>query len=331
MAIGASRRSPQALCETARDVTSASIAGVVRWNAAEGHGVVQAISPGGGDRAGLPRHRRFDRRPGVRRRHCRSFSRTPSPRRPRRCPYGGLTRRDRVAWPSSRSRSATHVDRSDRGRGTERERRSAQHEARNVGLLAAVARGPLEIVVGDRGGEPSRAHRCAHGPRQPPAFRRAARRVVAETDRFGGTCSLILVDLDHFKSVNDQYGHEAGDAVLKHVAQVLADAVRTVDLCARYGGEEIAVLLPQTSQARCASSSPNDCERRWSGGRRATTAQPIRDDGVVRCGDLSGAGAVWRLAAARGGQGAVRGEGGRKKLREGHRAKSSHSSALQAT
>ena len=72
--------------------------------------------------------------------------------------------------------------------------------------------------------------------------------MVAETDRFGGTCSLILVDLDHFKDVNDQHGHEAGDAVLKHVAQVLADAVRTVDVCARYGGEEIAVLLPQTSQ-----------------------------------------------------------------------------------
>ena len=73
--------------------------------------------------------------------------------------------------------------------------------------------------------------------------------MVAETDRFGGTCSLIMADLDHFKSVNDQYGHDAGDAVLRHVALVLGEAVRTVDLCARYGGEEIAVLLPQTSQA----------------------------------------------------------------------------------
>jgi diguanylate cyclase (GGDEF)-like protein len=71
---------------------------------------------------------------------------------------------------------------------------------------------------------------------------------VAETDRFGGMCSLILVDLDHFKSINDRRGHEAGDLVLKHVAQVLSDAVRTVDLCARYGGEEIAVLLPQTTE-----------------------------------------------------------------------------------
>jgi diguanylate cyclase (GGDEF)-like protein len=61
-------------------------------------------------------------------------------------------------------------------------------------------------------------------------------------------CSLILVDLDHFKLINDRRGHEAGDLVLKHVAQVLSDAVRTVDLCARYGGEEIAVLLPQTTE-----------------------------------------------------------------------------------
>ena len=80
-------------------------------------------------------------------------------------------------------------------------------------------------------------------------FDEQLRRVVAETDRFGGTCSLILVDLDHFKEVNDQYGHDAGDAVLRHVASVLGDAVRTVDLCARYGGEEIGILLPQTSQA----------------------------------------------------------------------------------
>jgi diguanylate cyclase (GGDEF)-like protein len=124
----------------------------------------------------------------------------------------------------------------------------AQLEARNAGLLGAVARGHLEIVWEIE--EVTRRARTDSltGLANRRHFDEQLRRVVNETDRFGGTCSLILVDLDHFKAVNDQFGHEAGDTVLKHVAAVLCDAVRTVDLCARYGGEEIAVLLPQTSE-----------------------------------------------------------------------------------
>ena len=70
--------------------------------------------------------------------------------------------------------------------------------------------------------------------------------VLDETDRFGGTASLIALDIDHFKRVNDTHGHEAGDAVIRHVAQLLESRVRTVDVCARIGGEEFVVLLPQT-------------------------------------------------------------------------------------
>ena len=72
-------------------------------------------------------------------------------------------------------------------------------------------------------------------------------RVLAETDRFGGSCALVICDLDYFKKVNDTFGHEAGDAVLVRVAAVLREGVRTVDVCARLGGEELAVVLPQTS------------------------------------------------------------------------------------
>ena len=74
-------------------------------------------------------------------------------------------------------------------------------------------------------------------------------RVGLETDRFGGSCALVIADIDHFKSVNDTYGHEAGDAVLRAVASVLRDLVRTTDICARIGGEEMCVILPQTEMA----------------------------------------------------------------------------------
>jgi diguanylate cyclase (GGDEF)-like protein len=72
-------------------------------------------------------------------------------------------------------------------------------------------------------------------------------RVLNETDRFGGSCALVICDLDYFKRVNDTYGHDAGDAVLQQVASVLRDGVRTVDICARLGGEELALILPQTA------------------------------------------------------------------------------------
>lgn len=62
----------------------------------------------------------------------------------------------------------------------------------------------------------------------------------------GSPTSLVMIDIDHFKSVNDTYGHPAGDAVLKDVATILRRSVRDVDVCGRYGGEEFIVLLPQT-------------------------------------------------------------------------------------
>jgi diguanylate cyclase (GGDEF)-like protein/PAS domain S-box-containing protein len=58
--------------------------------------------------------------------------------------------------------------------------------------------------------------------------------------------SLVLGDLDHFKSVNDQYGHECGDELLKHVTRLLSDSVRAQDMVSRWGGEEFLILLPDT-------------------------------------------------------------------------------------
>jgi diguanylate cyclase (GGDEF)-like protein len=67
--------------------------------------------------------------------------------------------------------------------------------------------------------------------------------------RYGRKVSLILCDIDHFKSVNDTYGHPVGDQVLKGVARVLAKEARTTDVVARYGGEEFAVVMPETDTA----------------------------------------------------------------------------------
>lgn len=66
------------------------------------------------------------------------------------------------------------------------------------------------------------------------------------TDRHGGAFSLLILDIDHFKHINDDYGHLAGDLVLKRVAEIIAGELRQTDVLCRYGGEEFAVLLPQT-------------------------------------------------------------------------------------
>ncbi|HEX2781249.1 MAG TPA: diguanylate cyclase [Gemmatimonadaceae bacterium] len=65
--------------------------------------------------------------------------------------------------------------------------------------------------------------------------------------RYGTPLALLMVDLDHFKDINDTHGHLVGDEALREVARLLQSAVRTVDVVARYGGEEFAIVLPETS------------------------------------------------------------------------------------
>jgi len=64
--------------------------------------------------------------------------------------------------------------------------------------------------------------------------------------RYGETLSLIVVDLDYLKKINDTYGHQAGDGAIKAIARVMQQSSRSIDLAARYGGEEFCLLLPNT-------------------------------------------------------------------------------------
>ena len=73
----------------------------------------------------------------------------------------------------------------------------------------------------------------------------AAGRLLDSHDRNMDSCAaLIILDLDHFKSINDTYGHTTGDTVLKSVGEVILEQVRKVDIPVRYGGEEFAIFLP---------------------------------------------------------------------------------------
>lgn len=78
-------------------------------------------------------------------------------------------------------------------------------------------------------------------------FAELSRSELARSQRQGSSTTIVLLDLDHFKRVNDTWGHPAGDAVLRHAATLTSSTVRSTDLVGRLGGEEFIVLLPNTS------------------------------------------------------------------------------------
>jgi diguanylate cyclase (GGDEF)-like protein len=88
----------------------------------------------------------------------------------------------------------------------------------------------------------------------------ALQRQIAASGRTGEVFCVILFDLDHFKAVNDTYGHDAGDVVLQQTAAVLLRSIRASDVAVRHGGEEFAVLLPDTD-VRTAAERAEDIRR----------------------------------------------------------------------
>lgn len=94
--------------------------------------------------------------------------------------------------------------------------------------------------------------------------RREYDRIIEEEEervrRFGLSLALVIIDIDHFKSVNDTHGHPAGDAVLREVARRITAEVRTVDRVVRFGGEEIVLILVQTDSVGALDVAQRVCE-----------------------------------------------------------------------
>jgi diguanylate cyclase (GGDEF)-like protein len=76
---------------------------------------------------------------------------------------------------------------------------------------------------------------------------------IDRLQRYGGSCAVAIVDVDHFKSFNDQLGHPAGDSALRELAELLRDGLRTSDLAARIGGEEFGLIMVGTEKAAAAA------------------------------------------------------------------------------
>jgi len=88
---------------------------------------------------------------------------------------------------------------------------------------------------------------------------------VERSKRYSSPCSVAMIDVDRFKVINDSYGHDVGDQVLRELSKILLDELRTVDLAGRLGGEEFAVQFPETSK----HSAIGVCERIMSRMRSA--------------------------------------------------------------
>ena len=88
---------------------------------------------------------------------------------------------------------------------------------------------------------------------------------LARAQRRGGIIACLMIDIDRFKSINDGYGHLAGDNALKEIAHRVESQIRSMDTAARFGGDELAILLPEASAAEAAETrrthSRSDCGR----------------------------------------------------------------------
>lgn len=79
-------------------------------------------------------------------------------------------------------------------------------------------------------------------------FTQMANSEIKRSHRYGKVCSLVIFDIDHFKEINDVYGHAAGDKALIESARLIDECIRDIDISCRYGGDEFCILFPETDQ-----------------------------------------------------------------------------------
>ena len=259
-----------AICQTAIEVTSAQRAALVRWDAEQETGAVIAVSRGHRLPTGLAidgdsvvaeqcatrRLLHLDDARGLRR--AVIYGRDDEART-----LGGL-----AIVPLARAEmgviGAIVVETDEPDTVTRR-------EVENVVLLGVIAARSLETAWEiEEEWKRARTDQLT-GLSNRRHFDEQYARIIGDALAHGTAASIIVGDVDHFKKVNDTFGHEAGDAVLRSVAEVFMGCVRAEDVCARYGGEEIAILLPETPLARAAEVAERV--------RRAIEARPIEFDG----------------------------------------------------
>lgn len=119
-------------------------------------------------------------------------------------------------------------------------------------------------------------------------------RLQALSLRTGRPLAIMMIDIDHFKSVNDRYGHQVGDEILRHAAQSIQSAIRDYDYFARYGGEEFCILLPATTKDE-AFAQGDRLRRLYAEAPFVLDGQPLLSTISVGIADSSDIGGEFRL------------------------------------
>ena len=238
-----------AICESALDVTGGTRCAFVRWNEAADSAVVESVTPLHTIEPGFPvapdsiigKFLRNPDRPrmAVRETYRKSeglpFSPLEASRRIGSLAIVPLVVDDELI-------GAVCVEGDEVGQLT-------AVEGELLSMLAPVASVALRNVEQLQDITQKSNHDALTGLANRRRFEERLRHHLLEHVRHRQPVSLILLDIDMFKTVNDIFGHQGGDEVLMEVARAAERTIREIDLCARYGGEELAILLPQTNLA----------------------------------------------------------------------------------